>query len=234
MGVLPTVNQQGLTAGSLSPSDSTGAIGPNHYIEMINTQVGLFDRTLGAPSQTVQLGTFAAATAGLAPGDPQIQWDQQGGRWLYSVLLYKNSTPIDYQIAFGWSKATGDPTTLTLNNADWCNFAFDTGTSNYDYPKLGHDANYLEVGANVYPGVGVPAAPGTTFANSALLVIPKPLPTDTMCPVTPPVVSNFNLGASVFTPVPSNTTDASGTGYTVAIDANIMGVWHVSKTAVGS
>jgi hypothetical protein len=38
----------------------------------------------------------------------------------------------------------------------------------------------------------------------------------------------------VFTPVPSNTTDASGTGYTVAIDANIMGVWHVSKTVVGT
>src|SRR5229473_5727200 len=39
------VNRQGLVASGNTPSDSTGAIGPVHYIEMVNVQVGLFDRS---------------------------------------------------------------------------------------------------------------------------------------------------------------------------------------------
>lgn len=226
MGVLPTANQQGLTAGVLSPSDSTGSIGPNHYIEMINTQVGLFDRTLTAASQTVSLATFVAAPAGMSTGDPQIQWDQQGNRWIYAVLMFNTATP-DFRIAFGWSKTPGDPTVMTLNNTDWCNFNVDNFALLYDYPKLGHDANYIEIGANVFPNGG------NTFSNSALMAIVKPAPTDTTC-TAPPAVNIFNLGASFFTPVPSNTTDASATGYTVAVDVNVIGVWHFSKTPVGT
>src|SRR4051794_19986064 len=32
--------------GTVTPPDSTGAIGPRHYVEMVNAQVGLFNRKL--------------------------------------------------------------------------------------------------------------------------------------------------------------------------------------------
>jgi hypothetical protein len=108
MGVLVSGNQQGLTASNASPSDSTGAIGPNHYIEMVNTLVGLFDRSLGAPSATAPLATFIGAAAGFRTADPQVQWDQQGARWLYAALeLNTNVTSNTFKVAFGWSKQTG-------------------------------------------------------------------------------------------------------------------------------
>jgi hypothetical protein len=39
------LNQPGLSAGTGSPPDPTGAIGPSGYIEMVNKQIGLYDRT---------------------------------------------------------------------------------------------------------------------------------------------------------------------------------------------
>jgi hypothetical protein len=218
--VAVSVSHQGLVAGGATPSDSTGSIGPIHYMEIVNVQLGMFDRGLSAPLATVALTTFLGTAAGLRAGDPQIQWDQQAGRWLYAAVEFSGA---DNQVAFGWSKA-GDASALTLNNADWCNFHDDTAANLYDYPKLGHDANFIEVGANVYTS-------GGAFANGALLAIHKPIAGDTTC--TAPSVAVFNLG-STFTPVPANTTDGSSTAYVVAINPAAIGVWHVSPVAVGA
>jgi hypothetical protein len=235
--VSAALDKQGLGPTGFTPSDSTGAIGPLHYIEMVNTQVGMFDRSLTAVGSPVDLSTFIGASFGASPGDVQIQWDPLAGRWLYVMLeLYLSAN--DNQLAFGWSKA-GDTNTLTLANSDWCNFHIDTGINLHDYPKLGHDANFILIGANVY------ANPFTnpTFSTASIWAIPKPSAGDMSC--TAPVAKEFGTAVNplrhlapdsslLFTPVPSNTADGAATGYISAIDLAFIGVWHVRPTAVGA
>ncbi len=227
-------NQQGLTAANSTPSDSTGAIGPRHYIETINAQVGLYERTLTPAGSPVQLTRFVGAGAGGSVFDPQIQWDQQAGRWLY---VMDESYSGDYKLAFGWSRA-GDGSGLTLANSDWCNFHIDTTSNLHDYPKLGHDANFIVIGANVI-------ANGVSFTTASIWAIPKPAAGDTSC--ASPTAAEFGTGLKplmhlppisshqLLTPVPSNTADGAATGYISSIDmSGFVGEWHVSPTAVGA
>jgi hypothetical protein len=228
------VNQQGLGPSGVTPSDSTGAIGPIHYIEMVNAQVGLFDRSLNSLATPAFLPTFVGASSGGEVGDVQVQWDQQAGRWLYVALEgYNNST--NNFLAFGWSKG-GDTIALTLANSDWCNFHIPTGTDLHDFPKLGHDANFILIGANVY-------ANAATFTTSAIWAIPKPAAGDVSCAA--PVAKEFGSAAAplkhlppdssiAFTPVPSNAADGAATAYIVAADPAFIGVWHVSPSMVGA
>ncbi len=229
-----TANQPGLGANAASPSDSTGAIGTNHYIEAVNVQVGLYDRNLNLLS-TTNLGTFIGLASGDVPTDPQIVWDQQGGRWLYSALEVSLTANGANFLDFGWSR-TGDPTSLTLNAGDWCSFRLPTMQPVADYPKLGHDANFILVGANLFSSNS-----SGTFQTAAVFAIPKPAAGDTSCPAIRPNVYQFGIATNpltfpvtndlVFTPVPANTADSSTTGYIVAIDVirpSSIGVFHVA------
>jgi hypothetical protein len=231
-----SANQQGLTAGNSTPSDSTGAIGPGHYMEIINTQVAMYERTLTAAGSPVQLTRFVGASAGGSVFDPQIQWDQQAGRWIYAM---DETYTTGNKLAFGWSRG-GDGSGLTLANSDWCNFHVDTTTDFHDYPKLGHDANFILIGANVF-------ANGVTFNTSSIWAIPKPAAGDTSC--TAPIAAEFGTSKKplmhlppnsglMTTPVPSNTADGAATGYISSISTTIstrfIGEWHVSPAAVGA
>jgi hypothetical protein len=231
------LNQPGLGAGSNTPSDSTGAIGPTHYTEVVNAQVGLFDRTLAGVG-SASLSTFTGAAAGVNVGDPQIQWDQQWGRWVYAALeIAPGPSPPNNWLAFGWSK-NGDPANLSLANSEWCNFHIPTQTNIHDYPKLGHDANFILIGVNIYNAT-------QAFVSAGIWAIIKPTVGVTTC-VPPPSASLFGGPGTavlrhgfpalnpVFTPVPGNTADTAATGYIVAIDPGYIGVWHVSALPVGS
>lgn len=83
------LNAPGITdAGSLdtTPSDSTGAIGPSNYVEFINSEIAVYDNTdLSAPTDTLDESTFVGEPSA-DTCDPQIQWDEQGQRWLYAAL----------------------------------------------------------------------------------------------------------------------------------------------------
>ena len=84
-GATNPANQPGLVAAGSTPPDSTGAIGPSHYIEMVNSQVAVYNRaTLGLASQ-IDLDTFVGRPTNFHC-DPQVLWDQQAGRWFYAAL----------------------------------------------------------------------------------------------------------------------------------------------------
>src|SRR5947199_9114 len=114
-----------------------GAIGPNNYVEMVNQEIGVYSRSLGLIGSTDN-GTFTGAPANLTVTDPQIQWDGQGGHWIYVALGVASGANM---LLFGWSK-TPDPSDLTNG---WCRFATARGSSLDDYPKLGHDNNLISV-----------------------------------------------------------------------------------------
>src|SRR5206468_587951 len=186
----------GLSQLTVAPPDSTGAIGPNNYIEMVNQQIGVYDRNLNLLS-SMDNGSFTGAGS-LTVTDPQIQWDGQGGHWLYAALGVATGANM---LIFGWSK-TPDPTDLTNG---WCLFGTPRGKYLDDYPKLGHDDNFISIGTNVYDDTA-----GFTFVTANIFAIRKPAAGDASCSVDPVLYvadADHHLhnadGSTAFTPVPA-------------------------------
>jgi hypothetical protein len=214
IAVYGTLNKPGLTAGSATPPDSTGAIGPSNYVEMTNSRVAVYDRSLNLVSSTT-----LAAFMGLDPAvyfmcDPQIQWVPSANRWLY--LFLDCNAPINQQaFEFGWSK-TSDPT--TLSSAGWCQFTYVTGANLFDYPKLGHNKNYLIVGGNFYNN---PTTANPALVGASILWAPLPANGVTTCTLpaftgTSGALKNGDGVSNAFTPVPVNTHTSATDGYIVS------------------
>lgn len=229
------------TASNLgTPPDTTGAIGPGYYFEMVNSVVRPYNRSTLATLGTAQLDVFSGPS-GRAVFDPQVQWDQAANRWLYTAISDNGDTAGSNFMVFGWSKdanPTGD-----LTSSSWCRYAIDTGGVIDDYDKLGHDANHIIIGSNVFTG--------NTFNGARIWALPKPANGSTACPTNfgiPFFGYNGTVGSGLktadndtaFTPVPANTVNpAGGSGYVVAADdpsdhggtSNQIMVWHVGGTS---
>ena len=76
------------------PPDTMGAIGPNHYVELINGRFSRFDRT-GVQLEASSLNSFwnaalAAGGGGTVQGsfsfDPRIMYDRHSGRWFATAV----------------------------------------------------------------------------------------------------------------------------------------------------
>ncbi len=97
----PIVNWQGLS-GNGTPPDPTGAAGPNHYIQAVNCQWRVWNKTGTAQTSTATLG---ALLFGVNNGDPIFLYDKTADRWFVSQFKY--SSP--YKVYIGISQ-TNDPT----------------------------------------------------------------------------------------------------------------------------
>ena len=167
----PLLNRTGIRDEDLSPSDSTGAIGPAHYVEIVNSKIAVYNR---ADLTLISSADADAEFSQVSFFDPQIQWDPQAQRWLYVAV-----GPIingNWTLAYGWTK-TSDPTDVdsTDGTSGWCHYVLQTTTQSDrrlldDYPKLGHSDDYLLIGTNMFTGFG--GAP--TFAGSRVWAINKP------------------------------------------------------------
>ena len=80
-GLPVKANWAGQTASSFRPYDPSGAIGPNHYIQMINsTTFKVYDKTAGTVLLTATLGNlWSPATPN--NGDPIVMYDKPADRW---------------------------------------------------------------------------------------------------------------------------------------------------------
>jgi len=203
------LDQPGLSAADegygATPPDTTGAIGPTRYVEMVNQLVGVYDRNTLALISSQDLASFVGAPAGVSTSDPQVQWDAAANRWLYAEIGFATGNNM---LVFGWSK-TSDPSDLANG---WCHYGVGTGSNLQDYPKLGHDAHFLVVGSNVYDD----RSPSFPFVTANVWAIPKPAANDSTC--NSPVTATFFADAThllkntdgtlAFTPVPANAADS--------------------------
>ncbi len=107
MGTLPPLplkaNWIGQTASGFRPFDPSGAVGPNHYVQMINsTTFKVYNKTSGAVLLTGTLGNlWSPATANA--GDPIVMYDKAADRWFLAQFGSGN------QIYIAVSQ-TSDPT----------------------------------------------------------------------------------------------------------------------------
>jgi len=109
----PLQNFAGITS-SAYPPDPTGAVGPNHYIQMVNaTTVRIFNKS-GVEQESFQLGTLWGSSSNA--GDPIVLYDKFADRWF--LAQFGSSTQIYIAIS-----QTADPTgsyyTWTFNSTEF-------------------------------------------------------------------------------------------------------------------
>ena len=197
-----------------TPPDTTGAIGPDRYIEAVNTSFGIFSRS-GALLDSGDLSSLTGVPTGLfgyGLSDPQMMWDAKTQRFYYAAVYYDSLFFSDNGIALGFSK-TATPTSA----ADFCQYVLGYGSELPDYPKLGDSADFLLFGSNNFGSFA------STYDGSSFAIVNKP-PAGATCP--PTRASSPSHGSGVLhnadgslaaTPVPANLVDdANGAGYVVA------------------
>jgi uncharacterized repeat protein (TIGR01451 family) len=120
----------------LSPPDTDGEVGPNHYVQYVNLLFRVFNKA-GAPlTGVVKLSTLYAPLGGQCAqpdnGDPIVLYDQLADRWLLSQFAFTGAgTEPPYHECIAISK-TNDPTGAYY----LYDFLVPTVQFN-DYPKIG-------------------------------------------------------------------------------------------------
>ena len=227
--VSPSFNGTYQSGGT--PPDTTGAIGPDRYIETVNTQYAIYSRG-GSPVNSGSLSSLTGISGGLFGynlSDPQMMWDAKTQRFYYSALYY-DAFLFDTGLAVGWSK-----TATPASSNDFCKYALQFGGELPDYPKLGDSSDFLMLGYNKF-GNGA-----STYDGSEFTVVNKPQAGSACAPVSAFAVYNsgvlHNADTSLAaTPVPANLVDDSnGAGYVVANadlsqtpSANFVSLYSVS------
>ena len=191
------IEWEGVKDEGVTPSDSTGAVGPSRYVELVNLNFAIYDRSTNQLS-TGTLNTLAGRPETDFIFDPQVIWDPQTQRFYYAmddtIGNFANSL-----LAYGWSK-TDTPTSA----ADFCHFTLDyPGDLFPDYPKLGDSFSWGLVGVNTYD------PPGFGFVSSDVMWFHKPPPGSTCNQPLAGLTTNLRdqSGTQTFTPIPAQSTD---------------------------
>lgn len=107
-----------------TPSDPTGAVGPNHYVVAYNTAFKIFDKNGNVLINDTNLSTlFPGHTS---DGDPIVLYDRFADRFLITQFDV-SSNPNKFLVAIS---QTGDPV-----NSGWYTYAFSVSGGMPDYPK---------------------------------------------------------------------------------------------------
>jgi hypothetical protein len=132
--------------GGCLPPDTDGAVGPNHYVQMVNTALAVYNKTTGAiisgPTAIKQLWSTGECSV-RDDGDPIVVYDQLADRWLISQ--FTSSAAPNYAECIAVSTSP-DPT------GTYYAYEFDeSATVFHDYPKIGvwPDAYYMT--SNEFP-----------------------------------------------------------------------------------
>jgi hypothetical protein len=147
----------GVPCGNGYPPDTNGDVGPNHYIETVNTSIGIYNKT-GTLLASFTFNAFFAAALAAAPcsnsnqGDPVALYDPLTDRWILADFAWTNS-PANflngpYYECIAVSK-TSDPVT-----GGWWVYVLraddDTHPWLNDYPKLGVWSDGIYMSANMF------------------------------------------------------------------------------------
>jgi len=141
----PTQNFEGISnqdnfsiyGGRVNPPDPVGDVGPNHYVEMVNLAIAVYNKTGTRLLGPLPIGTlwqdFSVPDCADAAGDPVVLYDQLADRWILTQFTAEGP---EYWDCIAVSQ-TGDPT------GAYYRYAFITqpdpeltgGTFFPDYPK---------------------------------------------------------------------------------------------------
>ncbi len=133
----PIANFEGLGTGlpvylvQSAPPDTVGDIGPDHYFQIVNFSLAIFDRAgtivLGpVPTRNLWAG-FGGACAETNEGDATVRYDREGKRWIVGQFSVNGGRGPFYQCVA--VSSSGDPL------GTWHRYQYEYAAFN-DYPKL--------------------------------------------------------------------------------------------------
>jgi hypothetical protein len=175
----PIINALGLDFanwGAGHPPDTNGVVGPNHFVESVNTSIGIFSKSTGARMSAFTFDAFFANSGtaecdGANGGDPTVTYDVPSGRWVIADFAWADLRRGPYFECIAVSSGS-DPVAST-----WTFYSVPAGDGNFpDYPKFGSgpDAVYFTTNnfrrASTYVNAGVYALRRTTLGSATLQV----------------------------------------------------------------
>lgn len=217
----PTVNALGLDFqnwGAGWPPDTNGVVGPNHFVQTVNTSIGIFAKSTGARVSAFTFDTFFA-NSGTAEcdanngGDPTVAYDVPSGRWVIADFAWINYNKGPFYECVAVSSGS-DPVAST-----WTFYSIPAGDGSFpDYPKFGSgpDAVYFTTNNfrhNSYVGSGVYALRRTTLGSPSLQVL------------------HVTTSSSFFSLLPANTVEAApaaGPEVIASIWSGKISVWNMT------
>lgn len=207
-----TLNFDGLdsTIGAADlPPDANGDVGPAHYIQAINSAVGIYDKATGAALASFSLnslmsqGQFGNLCDTANRDNPIVLYDTFEDRWVIADLAYQLDgsmhviSPPGAFVCFAVSRS-GDPIA-----GGWNFYSINTAGGLGDDPRLGiwPDGIYLSVNMKTYSA-------SRTFLNSRVYAFNKAR----MYAGVPTMQSvSFDVPTTDFMLLPSNARLQTGT-----------------------
>jgi PEP-CTERM motif-containing protein len=159
---------QNFTGASLSssgfiPPDTMGAVGPTAFVELINGQYSVYDKSSSTVLQTSSLDQFWR-NAGVSPTsftfDPRVVYDPFSERYL-AASVDNQDGPNNFLLA---ASKTSDPT------QGWSGFAISSDPTRQrwaDFPTLGFNRDGVYLSANMFR-IG-----DSTTNDAGMVAIPK-------------------------------------------------------------
>ena len=151
----PIRNFDGLNisdGGGWHPPDTNGDVGPNHYIQVVNIAIGIYDKSTGAELLKISYNDFFQGPIGTPcdnqnRGDVVVLYDPQVDRWVVTDFALPTGGPYYECIAVS---QTSDPL-----SGGWYYYALQANTSPFDnafndYPKLGVWTDGWYMSANMF------------------------------------------------------------------------------------
>ncbi len=233
MGVAPaiatTANFEGMGAGLANftpggvPPDTDGDIGPNHYVQVVNTSLTVFSRTgtvMLGPAKTSSVFTgFNGACGTSNDGDATIRYDHIADRWVVAQFSIGNNANGPYYQCVAVSTSP-DPT------GTYARYQFNYNALN-DYPKVGlwPDAYYFTF--NMFPSGGF--AGGKVCAMDRTKMLAGAADATMQC-----FDAGSNYGGLLASDIDGRMMPPAGTpNYVVALDTDTTLAWwalHVDFT----
>ena len=207
------VDFAGISATGYAPPDTEGAVGPNHYVQVVNVSFRIFNKT-GTPltNQASTNSIWASAGGPCASdndGDAIFMYDEAADRWVFTQFAVSSGQAVCFAVS-----TTPDPTgTFYLYQLNTVRFP--------DYYKLGvwpdPDNNAYFMGTNsgfaaqydvyAFDRASMLAGGPTTsqyFQNHANLLMPADLDGDNLPPAgSPGIFYTFRDGGESYFVPPS-------------------------------
>ena len=191
------------------PPDTNGDVGPNHYVQSVNTAFAVYDKTGTRLAATTFNSLWSGAGTGtpcdhLHQGDPVVIYDPMGDRWIVTdfafALTGNPSTPLAPCYECIAVSKTADPV-----SGGWYLYAIDqtkppgAGSADLlnDYPKFGIWPDGLYQSSNMF----MLTAPGGYWGTAFWAY--NRLDMEAGKPITP-VVASIPGASTTFTLLPSN------------------------------
>jgi len=205
LNVFEGLDRFGFGAGS--PPDTNGDVGPNNYIQTVNTSIGIYNKTTGVRDAAFTFNTFMSqgAFGNLCDtnnfGDPVVLYDSFEDRWIitdFAFILDGSGNVVAPAFQCFAASKTADPLA-----GGWNFYSIQISDALNDYEKLSIWPDGLYMSANMFS-----FGAGSTFQGARVWAFNK-----AQMYAGAPTVQNvsFNVGGSDFTLIPGNARLQTGT-----------------------